>query len=141
MQLKYADVDSVGVVVRKEKVSLKPVAAVISPNDVFYSMVSRDTVKDANYRGFAFHFKPGLDESAKFRRISEVLHIGLQAIEHKVMKMNVVPSLRMGHKEWVKKADDLLGGAGNLLLTGNYFGGMAIEDCVMRSVSEFSRLK
>jgi oxygen-dependent protoporphyrinogen oxidase len=26
-------------------------------------------------------------------------------------------------------------------LTGNYFGGMAIEDCVSRSKSEFTRLK
>jgi protoporphyrinogen/coproporphyrinogen III oxidase len=139
-QLKYADVDSVGVVVRKENVSLKPVAAIISPNDIFFSMVSRDTVRDDNFRGFAFHFRPGLDDDAKFKRISEVLGIGLPKIEHTVTKLNVVPSLRLGHREWARKADDLLVGAKNLYLTGNYFGGMAIEDCVARSHDEFDRM-
>lgn len=139
-QLRYADVDSVGVVVRKENVTLKPVAAIISPNDIFFSMVSRDTVKDDNFRGFAFHFRPGLDDNTKFKRISEVLGIGLPKIEHTVTKMNVVPSLRQGHREWARKADDLLVGAKNLFLTGNYFGGMAIEDCVSRSHEEFDRM-
>ncbi|NTW74888.1 MAG: FAD-dependent oxidoreductase, partial [Chlorobiaceae bacterium] len=139
-QLRYADVDSVGVVVRKENVTLKPVAAIISPNDIFFSMVSRDTVKDDNFRGFAFHFRPGLDDNTKFKRISEVLGIGLPKIEHTVTKMNVVPSLRQGHREWARKADDLLVGAKNLYLTGNYFGGMAIEDCVSRSHEEFDRM-
>jgi protoporphyrinogen/coproporphyrinogen III oxidase len=139
-QLKYADVDSVGVVVRKENVSLKPVAAIISPNDIFFSMVSRDTVKDDNFRGFAFHFRPGLDDNARFKRISEVLGIGLPKIEHTVTKLNIVPSLRLGHREWARKADDLLSGAKNLYLTGNYFGGMAIEDCVARSHEEFDRM-
>ena len=47
----------------------------------------------------------------------------------------------MGHHEWLEKNDALLKGKKNLLLTGNYFGGMAIEDCVSRSKSEFARLK
>ncbi|NTV02832.1 MAG: FAD-dependent oxidoreductase [Chlorobiaceae bacterium] len=138
--LKYADVDSVGVVVRKENVSLKPVAAIISPDDTFFSMVSRDTVKDDNFRGFAFHFRPGLDDNAKFKRISEVLGVGLPKIEHTVTNFTVLPSLRKGHREWARKADDLLSGARNLYLTGNYFGGMAIEDCVSRSHDEFDRM-
>lgn len=138
--LKFADVDSVGVVVRKENISLKPVAAIISPNDTFFSMVSRDTVPDNNFRGFAFHFRPGLDDNAKFKRITEVLGIGLPKIEHTTTKMNVVPSLRLGHREWAQKIDSLLGGAKNLYLTGNYFGGMAIEDCVSRSHDEFDRM-
>ncbi|NTU68755.1 MAG: FAD-dependent oxidoreductase [Chlorobiaceae bacterium] len=138
--LKYADVDSVGVVVRKENVSLKPVAAIISPNDTFFSVVSRDTVKDDNFRGFAFHFRPGLDDNAKFKRISDVLGIGLPKIEHTFTKMNIVPSLRKGHREWARKADDLLAGARKLYLSGNYFGGMAIEDCVSRSHDEFDRM-
>jgi protoporphyrinogen oxidase len=141
MQLRQADVDSVGVVVRKANVSLKPVAAIISPNDIFYSMVSRDTVKDDNFRGFTFHFKPGLDDKTKFRRITEVLGVSMPKIEHTVTKMNVVPSLRKGHRDWVKKIDNLLVGNSNLLLTGNYYGGMAIEDCVVRSLAEFNRMK
>jgi protoporphyrinogen oxidase len=139
-QLRQADVYSVGIVVRKEHVSLKPVAAVISPNDIFYSMVSRDTVRDDTFRGFTFHFKPGLDDKTRFKRISEVLGVGMPKIEHTVTRENIVPSLRLGHREWVRKADDLLARSRNLLLSGNYFGGMAIEDCVIRSLSEFNRL-
>ena len=140
-QLKAAAVDSVGVIVRKENVKLKPVAAIISPNDVFFSVVSRDTVPDENYRGFVFHFQPGLDDKTKRSRITEVLGVGFSKIEHTESKLNTVPTLRLGHHQWLEKTDALLKGKKNLLLTGNYFGGMAIEDCVSRSKSEFVRLK
>jgi protoporphyrinogen oxidase len=140
-RIKYADVDSVGVVIRKSNISLKPVAAIISPNDTFFSMVSRDTVPDDNFRGFAFHFRPGLSEKDKFRRITEVLGVGMEKIEHTTTRMNVVPSLRLKHKEWAEKTDQMLGNVRNLYLTGNYYGGMAIEDCVSRSHDEFNRMK
>jgi len=140
-QLKAATVDSIGVIVRKEHVKLQPVAAIISPNDIFYSIVSRDTVPDDNYRGFSFHFKPGLDDKTKRARITEVLGVTFSKIEHTVSKINTVPSLRMGHHQWLEKSNTLLKGKKNLLITGNYFGGMAIEDCVSRSKSEFERLK
>ena len=140
-QLRAADVDSVGVIVRKENIRFKPVAALISPNDVFFSVVSRDTVPDDNYRGFVFHFQPGLDDKAKRSRITEVLGVGFSKIEHTESRLNTVPTLLLGHHEWLEKTDALLKGKKNLLLTGNYFGGMAIEDCVSRSKSEFGRLK
>ncbi len=140
-KLKAADVDSVGVIVRKENSKLKPVAALISPNDVFFSVVSRDTVPDDNYRGFVFHFQPGLDEKTKRSRITEVLGIGFSKIEHTEAKHNTVPTLQLGHHQWLEKTDQLLKGKKSLLLTGNYFGGMAIEDCVSRSKSEFARMK
>ncbi len=140
-QLKAADVDSVGVIVRKENIKLKPVAALISPNDVFFSVVSRDTVDDENYRGFVFHFQPGLDEKTKRSRITEVLGVGFSKIEHTEAKHNTVPTLQLDQHQWLEKTDALLKGKKNLLLTGNYFGGMAIEDCVSRSKSEFARLR
>jgi oxygen-dependent protoporphyrinogen oxidase len=120
---------------------MKPVAALISPNDVFFSVVSRDTVPDENYRGFVSHFKPGLDDKTKRSRITEVLGIGMSKIEHTVSKLNTVPSLQLGHHQWLEETDSLLKKEKNLLLTGNYFGGMAIEDCVSRSRSEFDRLR
>ena len=139
--LKAADVDSLGVIVRKENISMKPVAALISPDDVFFSVVSRDTVPDDNYRGFVFHFKPGLDEKTKKIRITEVLGITMAKVEHTISKINTVPTLQLGHHEWLAKTDAMLKKEKNLLLTGNYFGGMAIEDCVSRSRSEFGRMK
>ncbi|NTW68239.1 MAG: FAD-dependent oxidoreductase [Chlorobiaceae bacterium] len=140
-QLKAAEVDSIGVIVKKEHISLKPVAALISPNDIFYSVVSRDTVSDENFRGFTFHFKPGLDDKTKRARITDVLGVSMSKIEHTESKINTVPTLRLGHHQWLERMDTMLTGKKNLLLTGNYFGGMAIEDCVSRSKSEFARLK
>ncbi len=140
-QLKAASVDSVGVIVRKENINLKPVAALISPGDVFFSAVSRDTVPDDNFRGFAFHFRPGLDEKVKRERITSVLGVSMSKIEHSDTRINTVPSLRMTHPQWLEKTNTLLADKKNLLLTGNYFGGMAIEDCVIRSKSESERLK
>ena len=138
--LKAASVDSVGVVVRKNDISIKPVAAIISPNDIFFSAVSRDTVPDDSYRGFAFHFRPGESDETKMRRITDVLGISGDKIIHKHEVVNIVPSLRVGHRQWLEKMDNMLAGK-NLLLTGNYFGGMAIEDCVSRSLSESERLR
>lgn len=140
-QLKAATVDSVGVIVRKENINLKPVAALISPGDVFFSAVSRDTVPDDNFRGFAFHFRPGLDEKVKRERITSVLGVSMSKIEHSDTRINTVPSLRMTHPQWLEKTNTLLADKKKLLLTGNYFGGMAIEDCVIRSKSESERLK
>lgn len=138
-KLLAADVDSVAVAVKKSDVNIKPIAATISPNDMFFSVVSRDTVTDPNYRGFTFHFKPGYSDAQKTKRMTEVLKISESKFAHKYACMNIVPSLRLGHKEWLDKMDGMLKGK-NLLLTGNYFGGMAIEDCVSRSRSESERL-
>ena len=62
-------------------------------------------------------------------------------VEHTISKINTVPTLQLGHHEWLAKTDAMLKKEKNLLLTGNYFGGMAIEDCVSRSRSEFGRMK
>lgn len=50
----------------------------------------------------------------------------------------VMPSPVLGHDQVVKELDRLLAG-GKLALLGNYFGGLAIEDCVLRSKEEFAR--
>jgi len=54
--------------------------------------------------------------------------------------MNVVPSLRINHNDWADKTDQMLAGMRGLYMTGNYYGGMAIEDCVSRSHDEFNRM-
>jgi oxygen-dependent protoporphyrinogen oxidase len=135
-------VESVGVVVKKEAIPFGPIAGLIPCRDSFYSMVSRDPVPHDLYRGFTFHFKPGmLDDGAKIQRISDVLRINAKAdLVDTVAKTNYVPSLRVGHERLIGAVDGIIAGTG-LFLTGNFFGGMAIEDCVSRSLQEFLRLK
>ncbi|MGD1075063.1 MAG: FAD-dependent oxidoreductase [Thermodesulfovibrionales bacterium] len=140
-RIKIAVSDAVGVVVRKDKVSLSPLAGIIPASDSFYSVVSRDVIPHNEYRGFTFHFKPGLiDRDAKLTRIAEVLGIGELAIECVITTENLVPFLSVGHERLLGEIDAQLTGK-KILVTGNYLLGLAIEDCVLRSRSEFSRLK
>ncbi|MGK5093024.1 FAD-dependent oxidoreductase [Deltaproteobacteria bacterium TL4] len=139
-QIQIAKVNSVGVIIEKNVVPIKPVAGIISPEDCFFSVVSRDTVPDETFRGFTFHFKAEISEhDFKIKRITEVLGIKPSQIKHTVSKVNLVPSLRLGHHRVVNEIDSLLDNK-RISLTGNYFLGLSIEDCVSRSLSEFMRL-
>ncbi len=136
-QLKAESVDTVGVMVKKEETRLGPIAALAAVDDIFYSFVSRDTFPDPVYRGFAFHFKAGEGtREARLERIAQVL--GTKNFEQIAAAGHVIPSLRLGHKERIAEIDRLIAGT-PLMLTGNYFSGVAIEDCVSRSLQEASR--
>jgi protoporphyrinogen/coproporphyrinogen III oxidase len=139
-RIRTATVGSVGVAIKKGAVNIAPVAGLIPVNDIFFSVVSRDTVPHGHYRGFTFHFKPGvLRRDAKLDRIARVLGVRAVQLESIVEKENYIPSLRTGHQEITAEVDRLLSGK-PLFLGGNYFRGVAIEDCVSRSLSEFQRL-
>ena len=142
-QIQTAIVESVGVALPADRVSLPPVAGLIGRNEAFYSVVSRDTAPDPAHRGFTFHFRPGvLDEEGKLNRIAQVLNVPRSAFdsEHVATRLNQLPALRVGHGEWMGAVDRALAGS-RLALTGNYFTGVAIEDCVARSRLEFERLQ
>ena len=136
-EIKIALVESLGVVVRKEAVGLPLFAGLIPVNDVFFSAVSRDIVSDPAYRGFTFHFGPGLDRARKMMRIAEVL--GTDKFEASSDNSAVLPSPLLGHEKIVGDIDRLIGGK-RVFITGNFFSGLAIEDCVARSLTEFGRL-
>lgn len=137
-RIKMSAVESVGVVVKKGATSVEPVAGIIPASGIFYSAVSRDTVRDEDYRGFTFHFAPGVEQEDKLKRIRKVL--GVDEFEEVVQCSAALPSPVLGHDELTADIDRLLEGK-RLLLTGNYFSGLAIEDCVSRSLEEFGRLK
>jgi protoporphyrinogen oxidase len=136
-QIKIAQVESLGVVVRKEAVNLPTFAGLIPVDDIFFSVVSRDTVSDPTYRGFTFHFGQGLDHATKMRRVAEVL--GTDTFEASSDNLAVLPSPLLGHEKIVGDVDRLIRDK-RVFITGNFFSGLAIEDCVARSSAEFSRL-
>ena len=136
--IKVVQVESLGVVVRKEAVGLPPCAGLIPVHDVFFSAVSRDIVTDPTYRGFTFHFRQGVDREKKMRRIAEVLGTG--KFEASSENISLLPSPVLGHERIVGDIDKLIENK-RVYITGNYFAGLAIEDCVARSSAEFSRLK
>lgn len=142
-QVATATVESLGVALPGAKLRLPPVAGLIGRDEAFYSVVSRDTVPDARCRGFTFHFRPGvLDQAGQLACIARVLDLPRAELEtaQRVGKLNQLPALRAGHGEWIAAVDRLLAGT-RLALTGNYFAGVAIEDCVARSLGEFARLR
>ncbi len=140
-QIRFQSIESFGVMVEKAAISMKPFAGLVPVNDTFFSVVSRDTVPDEHYRGFTFHFKPGvLTWKQKAEKVCSILGLATNQIVEMREKSNIVPSLRLGHYELIAEIDALLKEK-NLFLSGNYFAGLAIEDCVVRSKSEVNRMK
>ncbi len=140
-RIEMVRVESIGIVVEKKGLSLPRFAGAVAAEDSFYSIVSRDTVPHDRYRGFTFHFKPGrLDRAGKVRRASELLGLREDQFVDIAEKENLLPALRLGHGEWLRRVDEKLRET-SLYLTGNYFGGVAIEDCVTRSFNEFDRMQ
>jgi oxygen-dependent protoporphyrinogen oxidase len=139
-KIQYRPVESLGIIIKKDATDIKLFAGLVPTDDHFFSAVSRDTVPDEDYRGFTFHFKPGaLSKEQKVKRICEILHISENDIIGMMEANNVVPALRLGHYDIVNEIDGLLKGK-QLYMSGNYFAGLSIEDCVSRSKTEVSRL-
>lgn len=140
MSIKVVKTESMGVIVEKQATEVDPFSNLIATDDIFYSVVSRDVVPDPGHRGFTFHFKPGAAAyEQKVGRINEILKLKANVIKEVVEKDNFLPALRVGHENLVAKIDALLENQ-NLFLAGNYFYGMAIEECVTRSLDQFNQL-
>ncbi|MGE5275584.1 MAG: protoporphyrinogen/coproporphyrinogen oxidase [Acidobacteriota bacterium] len=134
------EVASLGLAVPAPRVEHVPASTFLIPlDDVFYSVVTRDVVPDPVWRGFTFHFKPGLSADERLRRACEVLGVAAADAGAAVGGAAILPSPSLGHRDIVREVDRLLAG-GRLAITGNWFGGLSIEDCVQRSREEWARI-
>lgn len=133
------EVDSVGVVLPREKCWMPECAFLVPVGDVFFSAVTRDPFPDPRLRAFAFHFRAGLTREQRLARMSEVLRLPVSELGEPVERRRTLPSPALGHAERVAEIDRALAG-GRLAITGNYFAGLAIEDCVLRSNEEWARI-
>ncbi len=133
-------VDTLAVVLRAEKAARIPPSTFLIPRaDVFYSVVTRDVVPDPTFRAFTFHFRPGRSPVARLDRAMRFLGVEARDLDAMVERRTVLPAPVLGHRAIVEELDGLLQG-GALALTGNWFGGLAIEDCVRRSRREWERV-
>lgn len=135
-------VESLGVTLPVETTWMPPCAFVVPVNDVFFSMVTRDPFPDARRRAFTFHFRPGVAMETKLQRMADVLKIKSSELgtRYPVTDQKVtLPSPRVGHDQIVATIDKALVGT-PLAVTGNFFEGLAIEDCIQRSFAECERL-
>jgi protoporphyrinogen/coproporphyrinogen III oxidase len=138
--IRMAEIETLTLAVRTADLELPALAGLIAVDDAFYSAVSRDFLPDPNYRGFAFHFRPGVlcrdEQVAVAARALDLdpRHIAAQGEVH-----NRLPALRAGHAAVVERIDRALAGS-RLAVTGNWFLGVSIEDALTRSRREVERL-
>ncbi|HET7826756.1 MAG TPA: FAD-dependent oxidoreductase [Anaeromyxobacter sp.] len=138
-RVKTVTVESMGVVLPRSRCWMPECAFVVPVDDVFFSCVTRDPVPDPERRGFAFHFGPGVSRDEKLARMSDVLRVSREELGTPAEQRVTLPSPALGHGEVVRDIDAALAG-GKLAVTGNYFAGLAIEDCVLRSNAEWKRI-
>jgi len=142
-EIPMAEIETLVMAIPRQGLSdqaLPPLAGLISVDDVFYSAVSRDYRPDPLWRGFAFHFRPGItDRDDQLERACRALGITTEQVAEAAYVANRLPALRKGHAELVRRIDRALAGT-RLALTGNWFVGVSIEDCLTRSRQEMDRL-
>ncbi|MDQ2177734.1 NAD(P)/FAD-dependent oxidoreductase [Marinifilum sp. D714] len=132
------NIESKAVVLPKEKLNFDPVSFIIPLQGPCFSMVTRDVMTHDNMRGFAFHFEEnhiGKEEQEKF--MAELLcldSLDAETVEAK----HKLPLIKIGHTERMAKIK-LLAEETGIYITGNYFNGLSLEDCVERSKQEFER--
>jgi protoporphyrinogen/coproporphyrinogen III oxidase len=136
-----ANVDSLGVVVRADQVARVPYSTFLIPRgDIFHSVVTRDVVPDPTWRGFAFHFQPGHAEADRLARATALLGVARADLADVSQRRTTLPSPVLGHKDVVADLDAALAAQPRLAVTGNWFAGLSIEDCVQRSRAEWQRV-
>jgi UDP-galactopyranose mutase len=139
-KIQQTEVDSLGFVVPRAKVAHVPYATFLIPlEDEFHSIVTRDVVPDDDWRAFTLHFRPGKSRDERVQRAARVLKLQPADMEALAERRAVLPSPRLGHADLVAAVDRALAGQ-SLALTGNWFGGLSIEDCVLRSRAEWQRV-
>lgn len=139
-EIGMAEIDSLLLAFDKSDLQVGELAGLISVDGAFLAAVSRDFLTDDRFRGFAFHFPGGgLDAGGRVAAACAALDVSparAAAIAH---TRNRLPSLRKGHRELIERLDQVLAGR-PLAITGNWFLGVSIEDCITRSRSESDRV-
>ncbi|MGD0839087.1 MAG: FAD-dependent oxidoreductase [Polyangia bacterium] len=133
------EVVSTGVVLAQGQGGLPAMLGLAPLADDFLSLVTRDVVADEQRRGLAFHFRPGLTRDQRLAVIARVSGAEPASFLHVAEHTAVLPSPGRHHPEIVAALDDLLRIPG-IYLAGNFFGGLSLEDCVIRARAESDRL-
>jgi UDP-galactopyranose mutase len=134
-----AAIVSTGVHAVRDAIALPRLAGLVPVDDLFFSAVSRDVLPDDRFRGLAFHFQGGLSREQRLERIAKVTATDARSFLDVSERQGSLPSPELGHPEIVRALDEALAKSG-IYLAGNYFGGLALEDCVLRSKAEVERM-
>lgn len=138
-RIEEAAVDSMAVVLPLARVRWPVTMFAVPLGDGLHAVVTRDSVPDERYRAFTFHFAPGLDRELRLARMAVVLGVPRDELRDVAERRVVLPSPVVGHERLVAQLDAAIVGR-PLAVVGNYFDGLAIEDCVQRARREWARI-
>lgn len=138
-KISYTTVSSLGIILPKNKVAIREMAGLLTPTNDFTSIVSRDIAPNEEYRGFTIHAQGTIEEDVLLQRLCTTLGILPQDILKKGYKNNYLPKLQKGHQNVLDSLIETLENYPNIYLSGNYFQGLSLEDCISRSKSEALR--
>ena len=142
-QITLAEIDSQLLVFERDDLSIEPIAGLISIDGAFLSAVSRDFLEHPRWRSFAFHFPGGaLDEAARIAEACSALTADPGRLRGTASVHHLLPALRKGHGDRIAALDRAIAaapGGERLGVTGNWFLGVSLEDCVSRSRAEHER--
>lgn len=138
-RIQTAAVVSTGVTFARKDLAFPRVAGLVPIDDIFFSAVSRDVVPDDRFRALAFHFRTGFTLDERLDRIAKVTGASRHTFVHVSEHASSLPSPGLGHADIVRAIDQGIAGS-RVYVAGNFFGGLAIEDCVLRSAAEAARL-
>jgi UDP-galactopyranose mutase len=139
-RIRTVRVESFGARVDRDKCALPECAFIVPADDIFYSAVTRDPFPDSSSRGFAFHFRTGIIRERKIRCVCQILGVLPEDLGDIAENEVTLPSPRVNHAALTADIRKLLDRR-DFALTGNYFGGLAIEDCIARSFDEWRRVQ
>jgi UDP-galactopyranose mutase len=138
-RIETVTLESMGTRVARSKCWMPECAFVVPVDDIFFSAVTRDPFPDKNWRAFAFHFRSGLPREQKIGRICDLLRVSRADLDGLAEQHTTLPAPRINHSAIIANIQNRLEGK-RLALLGNFITGLAIEDCILRSQSEWLRL-
>jgi UDP-galactopyranose mutase len=134
-------VESLGVRIARSKCWMPECAFVVPFKDIYFSAVTRDPFPDSEWRAFAFHFRNGLTREQKIQSVCSLLRADLSDLEGITENMTTLPAPRINHAITIAEIRKQIEKERHLALVGNYFNGLAVEDCIARSFSEWQRVQ
>jgi protoporphyrinogen oxidase len=135
-------VRSLGVLFADPLPAVPRLAGLVLPGSPCFSAVSADTFPVPGKRAWTFHFDPRRmadDPESMLAFACQTFKVGRDQVAAHFRRDHVMPSVRLGHAEWLQQVDTQLRG-GRLMLVGNYLDGLSIEDCAGRAKREFQRV-
>jgi oxygen-dependent protoporphyrinogen oxidase len=139
-RIETVTLESLGTRLDRSKCWMPDCAFVVPVDDLFFSAVTRDPFPDPNWRAFAFHFRSGLTLERKIDRICDLLRVSPSDLDTLTEQHTTLPAPRINHAGIIADIQSQLEDT-RLALLGNFVTGLAIEDCIARTQSEWLRVQ